>query len=375
MDILRGAAVALMAFDHFRTMFRTNLFSSLTDLGTTTVALFLSRWVTHFCAPVFVFLAGTGAFLAGVRGRSRSRVAWLLLTRGLWLVALELVLTGHLAYFDWGLRTYSAGVIWAIGWSMVVLAGLVYLPLRWIVAPGLLLIAAHNLLDGVRPEDLGPLGGLWTVLHVEGEVALPGGAVLNVHYPLVPWVGAMAAGYGFGALLSLGAAERRHWCLALGIGSVVLFVVLRLANAYGDPLPWSHQKSLAFTALSFLNCTKYPPSLLYLLMALGPALAVFPLLERGQRGLTRFLAAFGRVPLFFYVVHLLLLTVAFRLHFYLRYGTSGSGLTPQTLPDGYGYSLPVVCLITLAVLLVLYPACRWYAGVKRRSSSPWLTYL
>lgn len=374
-DILRGAVMALMALDHFRTWFTTTGLTDPTDLSTTTVPLFLTRWITHFCAPVFVFLAGTGAFLAGARGRSRSELAWLLLTRGLWLVALEILVTGHLAYFSADVHAYPAGVIWAIGWSMVVLAGLVYLPLPWIAAVGLLMIAGHNLLDAIRPEDTGRFAALWSILHVRGDAALPGGITLVVYYPLIPWIGVMAAGYCFGALLSRPPAARRQWCLGLGIGCTLLFVVLRLANAYGDPLPWSSQKSAAFTALSFLNCTKYPPSLPYLLMTLGPAIAVLPLLERGPGAARRFLVAFGRVPLFFYVAHLVLLYAAGTAHFALRYHRWLGNVRATGFPDGYGYSLPVGYLITLAALLVLYPVCRWYGGVKRRSASRWLTYL
>ncbi len=375
MDLLRGVVMAFMALDHFRNGFSNAFAVSPTDLSQAGAALFLTRWITHFCAPVFVLLAGTGAFLALVRGKTRQQLAWFLLTRGLGLLVLELAVTGHLGYWSFDLHEYPAGVVWAIGWSMVAMAGLVFLPTGAVALFGLSMIAAHNLFDGVRPEELGALGGLWNVLHGGGYVDLAAGTRLVVYYPLIPWIGVMAAGYGLGLLLQREPEARKKWLVGIGAASTLLFVLLRAVNAYGDPSPWSAQTSGLLTFLSFLNCTKYPASLLFLLMTLGPAIALFPVWEKGLGRVGRYLLIYGRVPLFFFVVHLALLHLSVWVHGFARYGGQMTQVFAAGLPLGYGYSLPVVYAIWLAALVALYPVCRWYAGVKQRSRSRWLSYL
>jgi len=374
-DLLRGLVMILMALDHTRDFF-TNAHFDPTDLSQTTAALFLTRWVTHFCAPVFTFLAGAGAYLASARGKTRPQLSQFLLTRGLWLIVLEytVVWFGITCNFDW--HFIPASVLWALGWGMIVLAGLVHLPLPVTAAFAVVTIAGHNLFDAVRPDQLGPLGPLWAVLHTRGPLPLTHSVTMFVHYPLVPWIGVMAAGYVFGAVFLLNRPRRRTTMLGLGASLILLFVVLRTTNFYGDPHPWSPRQDALFTVLSFLNCQKYPPSLLYLLMMLGPALLALSVFETGLGRLGRPLLMFGQVPLFFYLLqwyaaHLLAVVVNAALG---RPASWLLGGAPWNAPQGYGYSLGVVYLMWIVVLVLLYPPCRWFAALKRRRRDAWLSY-
>ena len=376
-DLLRGLVIVIMALDHARDFFTSVRFEA-TDLTRTTAALFFTRWITHFCAPAFVFLAGTSAFLYGARGKPPAEVSRFLLTRGLWLVVLEWTVV-RLAWefnLDYSADLLFVQVIWVIGVSMIVLAGLIHLPLAAVATVGIIMIAGHNLLDGVTPESLGPWAPLWILLHVQAPIPLGGDQVLFVIYPLVPWIGVMAAGYAFGVLLQRPPEERRRLLLRLGLGLTAAILVVRALNVYGDPSPWSVQSSPGRTVLSFLNTTKYPPSLQFLLMTLGPAIALLPLFERLGGPLARAITVFGRVPLFFYVLHLFLIHALA-----LLVGTL-AGFDPRSflrvwlfLPEGWGYGLPVVYLVWAGVVLALYPACRWFAGVKARRRDAWLSYL
>jgi len=375
-DLLRGLVMVIMALDHTRDYF-TNARFNPTDLTQASAALFVTRWITHFCAPVFVFLAGTGALLSFSRGKSRGDLARFLLTRGLWLVLLEFTVVRFAWTFDWDYRRMLfVQVIWALGVSMMALAGLIYLPLKAIAAVGVAMIVGHNLLDPLGPAALGSWGPLWTLLHVQAPMPLFGGLVLFVGYPLIPWIGVMATGYAFGSLLRRPPDERRRTLLLLGGGLTLAFVLIRAWNGYGDPHRWAPQGSALFTVLSFFNTSKYPPSLLFLLMTLGPAILALVAFERVSGAAARFLIIFGRVPLFFYVLHLFLIHAA---------AVAVAGLTgfgAQTLmrdwmsiPPGWGFGLPVVYLIWITVVLALYPLCRWFAGVKARRRDPWLSYL
>lgn len=375
-DLLRGFVMVVMALDHVRDhLHREALVFDPTDLSRASAALFLTRWITHLCAPVFVFLAGTGAFLWGARGRSKAELSRYLLTRGLWLVLLELTIVN----WEWqmGIKFdfLIAQVIWVLGWSMVVLAALVHLPTAAIAVIGWGMIALHNLFDGIRPESLGAWGSLWKVLHVQGSFEYAPGFTLFVMYPLKPWVGVMAAGYAFGALFTGPVAGRRGKVLRLGAALTALFVLVRATNLYGDPGLWSVQRDGLFTVLSFINCQKYPPSLLFLLMTLGPSLLLLALWEGGFPRWFRPLVVFGRVPLFFYVVHLALIdlvTVGFAIG---RYGSRVAELFAKGIPPDYGYGLPLVYGVWVGVVLALYPVCRWYAGIKARRKSALLSYL
>lgn len=371
-DRLRGLVIVLMALDHVRDYFSSQQVQP-TDLAHTTPALFLTRWITHFCAPIFIFLAGVSAALLGQRS-SRAKLQRFLLTRGLWLVVLEFTVVCFVWFFNF---RYPLGlvmqVIWATGVSMCVLAGLVALPAPLIAVFSFVMIAGHNLLDGIAPERLGAWAPWWRILHVPGEI--PVGEVL---YPLVPWVGVMAAGYVFGGLYRSSEARRRRITLALGFGLSAGFVLLRLWNGYGDPKPWSPQASPAFSVLSFINVTKYPPSLLYLLMTLGPGLLALHAFERSPRhgALATALQTVGRVPLFAYVVHLAIAhALAGVIALSMGFGTAVLRDIFVFYPANWGFGLGAVYLAWLVVLLLLYPLCSWFAALKRRRRDWWLSYL
>ena len=332
-----------------------------------------------------VFLAGTGAFLSTRRGKTKKELSWFLLTRGLWLVLLELTLVRFGWFFNFDYRLVIIQVIWAIGWGLVVLAGLVFLPTRVIAAFGLALIFLHNLLDGFKSADFGVLRGLWVVLHQQGVLMPFQGVFAFVAYPLVPWVGVIAAGYAFGEILTLERERRRRLLFRVGFAAVALFVALRFLNVYGDPLPWASQARGAwYTFLSFLNTQKYPPSLLFLLMTLGPAVIALALFDTGREpgALLRPFVTFGRVPLFYYVLHVPLMHLTAVVFAYVKYGRAEWLFVnwpppgqPQPEPEGYGYNLWVVYAVWLGVVLALYPLCRWFAAVKSRRRDAWLSYL
>jgi len=378
-DLLRGVVMVVMALDHVRDFFTrsAHLFDPA-DLARTTAPLFFTRWVTHFCAPTFVFLAGASAFLYGSRpGRSRPELARFLLSRGLWLVVIELTVVRLAWQFNLDYRFFALQVIWAIGWSMVALAALVWLPIRLVGVFGLLMIATHNLLDGfgASPLRAGPgefadasLGDwIWSILHVQNP---------PVMYPLVPWIGVMAAGYAFAPVLRHEPAKRRRELLLVGAALVAGFILLRALNLYGDSQPWSVQRSGLFTVLSFLNTTKYPPSLLYLLMTLGPALLSLVLFERVRGSVAQFFTVYGRVPFLFYVAHLYLIHALVLVVAGLRGDDVQAYLTLwRFMPDSWGYGLGVTYLIWVFVVISLYPLCRWFAGVKARRREAWLSYL
>lgn len=383
-DVIRGAVMVLMAIDHVR------VFSGL-PAGGPTAGIFFTRWVTHFCAPAFVFLAGTSAFLYGRRHGGLPRF---LLTRGVWLVLLELTIIRAMWAFNLEFSQMMAGVIWVIGWSLVALAGLVRLPLAVIAGLGLVMIAGHNLIDSRFWELTGALGddtwsSLWKIFYVgfyAGPVTLGGdGAQLMVLYSIVPWAGVMAGGYAFGAVVALDPARRRRLCLGIGLGAIVLFVVLRGFNVYGDLSPWGLPADEGRPAmpplLSFLNATKYPASLLFLLMTLGPTIALIPILDRARGPLARWLTVFGRVPFFYYLLHIPLIHVLAILVSVVTLGSvspwlfSNHPMGSPPAPAGYTWSLGLLYLVWAVAVVLLYFPCRWFAEVKARRRHPWLGYL
>ncbi|MBS1812780.1 MAG: DUF1624 domain-containing protein [Acidobacteria bacterium] len=376
-DFLRGLVMIIMALDHTRDFFSSTAFEiDPTDLTRTSSALFLTRWITHFCAPVFVFLAGTAAYLAGSRGKSKAALSQFLFTRGVWLIVLELTVIRCLGWY-WNFNyAHSRGqVIWAIGWSLIALAGLIHLPIRVIAIFGVVMIAGHNLLDGIKLESVGAWRWLWAILHVPAELEWAKGKIFFTQYPLIPWIGVMAVGYAFGSIFRREQAERNKLFLRLGLALMAAFIVIRGINVYGNPQPWAVQKNWWFSIFSFLNCEKYPPSLLYLLMTLGPAIALLPLLDRAWGKLGQAIITFGRVPLFYYLLHLPLLRVIVVIVAIAKYGSDIFNLPQDQPPPGWGFHLPVVYLIWLGAILLLYPLCRWFAGVKQRSRKAWLSYL
>ena len=346
-DVVRGAVMVLMAIDHVR------VYAGV-PAGGPDPAVFFTRWVTHFCAPAFVFLAGTSAFL----GKATPRY---LLTRGVWLILLELTVIRLFWTFNLQVTHLLAGVIWVIGWSMIVLALLVRLPVAVTGAIGVALIALHNF---VGDREAGPLG---QIVYFGGPIGdWDRGPILFVLYSLIPWVGVMAAGYAFGAIV-----HKPRVVLAIGVSATLLFIALRYLNGYGDPRPWDSARPL-----SFLNTTKYPASLDFLLMTLGPTIAILPFAKR-----PRWLEAFGRVPLFFYLLHIPLIHLAALVVSLIREGRVNPWLFENhpamvgPAPDGYRWSLGLLYLVWAMVTVVLYFACRWYAEVKGRGRVGWLRYL
>jgi uncharacterized membrane protein len=371
-DVLRGVVMILMALDHVRDFTSAARFSP-TDLTKTNVAMFFTRFVTHYCAPTFVFLAGTGAFLSLGRGRSRAALSRFLWTRGLFLVVMELTVVRFGWTFNLDYRLVWVQVIWALGVSMIVLAGLVRLP-DWVTAAvGLTMIFGHDLFDGVGLHHRGILVGAsardWVVaiLHVQRP---------PIVYPLVPWVGVMATGFVFGRVLTLEASRRRRVLTGIAAACLALFLLLRLTNAYGDPSPWNGRFDTT-GVLSLLNVTKYPPSLAYLLVTLGPAIGALSLLERADGPVGRALSSFGRAPLFYYIGHLYLIHALAILVGVVTGYSAGQLCVPFfMLPEGFGVSLGVVYALWVVVIAIMYLPTRWFADLKaRRKDLVVLSYL
>jgi uncharacterized membrane protein len=381
-DLLRGLVMVIMALDHVRMYFGLGIwYSDPTNLAETTPLHFFTRWITHFCAPVFVLLAGTSAFLYGAKASNTKALSRFLLTRGVWLVFVELVIVNFAWTFD---ITYSyriLQVIWAIGISMIVLSGLVFLPTKGIAIFGFILVFGHNLLDPIKAYGAFPKDILWYVLHQDH--ALLGRTTISFHYPVLPWIGVMAIGYALGTLYTpaFNEARRRRSLLWMGIGATALFLVLRGFNLYGEPNPWAEQNSSVFTTLSFLNTTKYPPSLHFLLMTIGPALIFLSVSETWRNRITNPFLVFGKVPFFFYIFHLYLihalamLTLVFTGRNWHEYILSGTGIRSGALIS-FGFGLEAVYVIWILIVVALYPLCRWYQQYKENNPSKWwLSYI
>lgn len=379
-DLVRGLIIIVMALDHSRDFFG-DLAASPTDLATTTPALFFTRWITHLCAPVFFLLTGTGARLSLGR-MSKRALSRFLLTRGLWLLFLELVVMRFALQFNLDYQVTVITVLWGLGWAMIVLAALIWLPLWAIATFGIALVAGHNALDGIDSGSFGALSPLWTVLHQPGVVFSNARVLVLISYVLIPWVGVTGIGYVLGGVYQLTAASRQRFLLRLGVGLVAGFFLLRFANVYGDPSTWSWGRSPLWTVMSFLNTSKYPPSLLFLLMTLGPAVLLLRVFDGGIPVPLRPALTIGKVPLFFYVLHFYLLHLFAVAASYLRFGTVEEMFRspdlqhfPFSAPAGWYLGLPMVYLVWILVVMALYPLCRWYASVKRRRNDWWLSYL
>jgi uncharacterized membrane protein len=375
-DVVRGVIMIIMALDHTRDFFGTPG-QNPTDLANSTPALFFTRWVTHFCAPVFFLLTGTGAYLA-LRRRSPDNLSGFLFTRGLWLIFLETTLVRCFSYqFNFDYRVTMLLVLWALGWAMITLSALVRAPASVATGFGVLLIAGHNLFDSVRSAN-----PLWAILHSPGFVLNTPDHVVFVAYPLIPWIGVTAVGYGLGQVYNWDAGRRRALLLRLGLALSLAFLVIRGLNIYGDPSRWMRQKTAVFTVLSFLNTTKYPPSLLFLLMTLGPTMVFLWAVDRGTPRALRPALVIGKVPMFYYVLHFALIHLLAVATCYARYGSAhwmfespDLGHYPFSAPPGWGFSLPFVYLVWAFVVVAMYPLCRWFAAFKQRRSDPWLSYL
>ena len=375
-DLLRGLVIVLMGLDHVRDFFSPYPFQP-ENLEQASAALFLTRWVTHFCAPVFLLLAGVGAWLWQAKGRSRRELSVFLATRGLWLILVEITLVnlGWLHFLYGGYIFIQ--VIWAIGCSMLFLAALARLP-RWAIAvTGLVTVAAHNLLDGIQASQFGDWGLAWGILHQQFWQPLGENFGLIVVYPLIPWLGVMALGYVLGPVFLQEPGARRVALTRIGLAATAAFLILRFVNLYGDPSPWEvNARGTVYTVLSFLNTTKYPASLLFLLMTLGPAIWLLPRLESLSGRLSRALVTFGRVPLFFYLVHVPVIHVVAAVYWWARFGVIGAWAQgARNWPEGYVPDIRFAWVIWILVTVALYLLCLWFAGVKRRRRSRLLSYL
>jgi uncharacterized membrane protein len=391
LDLLRGLVMVVMALDHARDFFHPGVPPEL--IPDVTAGLFFTRWITHFCAPVFVFLAGTSAYLFSKRGRSKGELSRFLATRGLWLIVIEVTVVRFGWMFNLTYDLVILQVIWAIGVSLVALSVLVWLPTSIIALFGLAMIASHNLLDATainqrltEAMDLlnwnvlaepSALERLWVLLHVQAWMPLGAESGAIIAYPLVPWIGVMATGYAFGVFVRTEPRERRRHFLRIGFAATAAFLLLRALNGYGDPIPWESGGSSTATLIAFLNTQKYPPSLLFLLMTLGPAILCLAWFESARGAVARFFITIGRVPFLYYVLHIYLLHAGSRVYAWVRFGDEGLAwnMVNDPPPPEYSVGLWSAYVAWAAAVLLLYPVCRWFAGVKQRNKSVWLSYL
>ncbi len=376
----------VMAIDHIRDyVARSAQLFSPTDLTRTTPAIFFTRWITHFCAPVFVLTAGLGAYFWMTRGHhSKGALSRLLASRGLWLIVLEITIL-RVVFFSQ--ISYTASpviliILWAIGVSMIALAALIHLPTRVIAAISIAIIVLHNFLDPIPADRFGRMAWVWDILHQQGVIAVYG-VTFVTGYPVLPWIGVIALGYSLGGVFEWDAHRRQKFLTRVGLALTAAFIIVRAINIYGDPQRWAHQQSAVFTVLSFLNVTKYPPSLDFLLMTLGPALFAMALLEKHDFKFTNPLIVFGRVPFIYYGAQLFLAHLIEIVMNFVRYGAKpflllappSMGSPAELFPPDFGFPLWTVYAVWIVVLVMLYPVCIWFARLKQRRHDWWLTYL
>ena len=382
-DILRGVVMVIMALDHVRDYFYYgSFFSDPTNLDTTTPLLFFTRFITHYCAPVFVFLAGTSAYLYGNK-KTKNELFKFLLTRGIWLILLEIVVNNLIWKFDITYSRLILQVIWAIGFSMISLSFLIYLSRKTLLVTGLIIVFGHNTLDGIVLNGTSFKSVIWYVLHQPNFISFGINQDIGVFYPVLPWIGIMVLGYCFGQFYTkdFDIKIRKKWLLIIGCTSIVLFFALRGLNIYGDLVPWSIQDTTTKTVLSFFNVTKYPPSLDYALITMGPAMLFLYGIESVKNKLTNFFLVFGRVPLFYYFLHVLVIHIAAIIGMMLFGGNwHNMILTKDVFTNArlinYGYSLSIVYLVWVGVVLLLYYPCKKYMIYKANNKDKWwLSYL
>ena len=381
LDLLRGLVMIIMALDHTRDFFHFDAFvHDPLDLSTTTISLFFTRWITHFCAPIFVFLSGTSIYLQSLR-KSKKELSSFLFKRGLWLIFIELVVINFSWTFDFTSRVFVMQVIWAIGISMVFMGIIIRLPYKLILAFGLIIVLGHNVFDFIPNTHQ---GFFWDLIR-NGNFTFHqiGSHQLVIIYPFVPWLGLMMLGYSFGKIYepSIGISQRKKILVKTGFGLLLIFAVLRFINIYGNPITWSVQSTSLFTFLSFINVHKYPPSLLFICMTIGPAMLFLSFFENTNNKLSKAVSIYGRVPFFYYVIHFYTLHILCMILFVIR-GHSISEVTPDIwgipfrfMIAGEGYSLTIVYLIWSMLVLAMYPLCKWFSELKRRSTIWWLSYL
>lgn len=382
-DILRGIVMLIMAIDHVRDFFHITAFTdSPTNLDTTTPQLFFTRWITHFCAPTFVFLSGTSAFLAGQR-RSKSELSAFLIKRGLWLVLIENIILTLAFTFNPLYNLLIWQVIWAIGWSMVILGLLVRTSIKLIIALGFIIVFGHDIIDHIPIPQQGTEHVLMSIFFTALGTQIKYGNQRFIFdlYAIIPWTGVMLLGYGFGKLYKqdYDALKRRKIILTLGFAVTIFFILIRFINQYGDPVHWSTQKNGLYTFLSFLNVSKYPPSLCYTTMTIGPGLICLSLIEPIQNKFTKILSMYGRVPFFYYILHFYLIHTICVILFFATGHTSKDIVDTNTpflfRPQHFGFNLWIVYAIWLFVILVLYKPCKWFDAYRKTHHQWWLSYL
>ena len=380
-DLLRGIIMIIMALDHTRDFFHADAQTgNPLDLSTTTPILFFTRWVTHFCAPVFVFLSGTSAFLQSAR-KSKKELSIFLITRGLWLILAEVTIVNLLLTFDINFSFIALEVIWAIGISMVILGLMTWLPFEIILAVGSLIVLGHNTLDFYEKDQTTPFSVTYDLLHRQGSHPLWGKHQLLILYPFLPWTGLMMLGYCLGKVLrNNDAAWRKRSLIIAGTSTIALFIILRYINVYGDPAPWSPQPNGFYTFLSFINSSKYPPSLFFMCMTIGPALLLMAWWDEIQNGFTKIVSVYGRVPFFYFLTHLFVIHLFSAVTYFIRGHSFSEGVNPTAfikfIQPGEGVQLRYVYLVWLAIVIALYPLCKWYDGYKtNHKEKKWLSYL
>ena len=373
-DMLRGMVMIVMALDHIRD-YTTYYHFSPTDMEQTNIPLFITRWLTHFCAPVFMFLAGVGSGLGEINGKTKKQLSHFLWTRGLWLILLEFTVVKLGWTFNFTDKTIYFLVIWALGVCMVALATLIYIPKKWLLVFGLVLVFGHNLLDGIDAASFGYFAPLWIIQHVNAEFMI-GDFTAYVYYPIIPWVGVMALGYVFADFYKMEAKIRQKRIFIFGLGISILFLLVRGLNIYGDMSPWSLQATPGMTVVSFFNVTKYPPSLSYLLMTLGPSIMLLAIFEMIKGKLSDFLIVFGRVPMFFYIVHLYIIhSISVLLGWYQGFSFSDMARDFNSYPIDFGVSLAATYFYWILLIAVSYFLCNAYIKFKKGRIHPFFSYI
>jgi uncharacterized membrane protein len=381
-DLLRGAVMIIMALDHTRDFFHFDAQTgSPLNLNTTTPILFFTRWITHFCAPAFVFLSGTSAFLQSAR-KSKKELSIFLITRGLWLILAEITIVNLILTFNIDFSFIALEVIWAIGISMVILGMMIWLPFEIILAVGFLIVLGHNTLDFYEKDQTTPFSATYNLIHRQGLHPLWEKHQLLILYPFLPWAGLMMLGYCLGKVLrNNDAAYRKRFLTIAGTSTIALFLILRFINVYGDPSAWSPRPNGFYTFLSFINSSKYPPSLFFMCMTIGPALLLMAWWDNIQNGFTKIVSVYGRVPFFYFLVHLFVIHLFSAVTYVMRGHSSAEGAGNPTafvkfIQPGEGVQLRYVYIIWLAVVIGLYPVCKWYDRYKtNHKEKKWLSYL
>ncbi|NOT50947.1 MAG: DUF1624 domain-containing protein [Chitinophagaceae bacterium] len=381
-DLLRGLVMIIMALDHTRDFTHTTAWTEdPLSMQTTTPVLYFTRWITHFCAPVFVFLSGMSAFLQSKR-KTKKELSVFLVTRGFWLILVEIFIVNLIFTFDISFSVIGLQVIWAIGISMLLLGLAIWLPFPVIFAIGILIVLGHNALDFYEKDHKGPFNHWYELLHRPGfNVPFVGNTRLLILYPFLSWLGLMFCGYCFGKLVSdRQGAARKKLLLITGFSLILLFIVLRYSNEYGDPALWSEQKNGLFTFLSYMNVTKYPPSLLYMCATIGPALIFMAFFNEAKSGIAKMISVYGRVAFFYYILHFFILHLVCVILFFINghslSESNSANLGVLFVVPGEGVPLWGVYLVWIAVVIILYPLCRWYDNYKtRHKEKKWLSYL